>query len=168
MLADRYGARRVMYWSFIGSLACSFILSYPPTDYTVHGVSGEIRFTIATGLPVFVPMLLAQGFFMALGKAAVYKHIPVYYPDQVGVVSGAVGAIGGLGGFVLPLAFGVMNDLADVWTSCFMLLFGIAAVNLLWMHFAIRRQERASVPAIEQFRFLPELQASSEPGRKQP
>ena len=61
-----------------------------------------------------------------------------------------------------------MNDLADVWTSCFMPLFGIAAVNLLWMHFVIRRQERASVPAIEQFRFLLEPQASSEPGRKQP
>ena len=168
VLADRYGARRVMYWSFIGSIVCAFILSYPPTDYTVHGVSGEIRFTIATGLPVFVLMLLAQAFFMALGKAAVYKHIPVYYPDQVGVVSGAVGAIGGLGGFILPLAFGVMNDLADVWTSCFMLLFGIASVNLLWMHFAIRRQESASGPEIEQFRFLPELQSSSEPRREQP
>ena len=69
-----------------------------------------------------------QGFF---GKAALFKHIPVYYPDQVDVVGGAVGAIGGLGGFVLPLAFGLMNDLSDVWTSCFMLLFAIAAVNLL-------------------------------------
>jgi MFS transporter, NNP family, nitrate/nitrite transporter len=39
-------------------------------------------------------------------------------------VGGAVGAIGGLGGFLLPLAFGLMNDIADVWTSCFMLLFG--------------------------------------------
>ena len=46
-------------------------------------------------------------------------------------MGGAVGAIGGLDGFVLPLAFGLMNDLSDVWTSCFMLLFAIAAVNLL-------------------------------------
>jgi MFS transporter, NNP family, nitrate/nitrite transporter len=169
ILSDRYGARRVMYWSFIGSLVCTFMLSYPATDYTVHGLHGEPRFTIATGLPLFVTILIIQAFFMALGKAAVFKHIPVYYPDQVGVVGGAVGAIGGLGGFVLPLAFGLMNDLADVWTSCFMLLFGIASVNLLWMHFAIRRQERAAAPEIEDFRFLPELQrsgdqAGSEPG----
>ena len=61
MLSDRYGARRVMYWSFIGSLVCTFILSYPPTDYAVHGRSGELRFTIATGLPVFILMLMAQG-----------------------------------------------------------------------------------------------------------
>jgi len=158
VLSDRYGARTVMYWSFIGSLVCTFMLSYPATDYTVHGLHGELRFTIATGLPVFIIMLIVLGFFMALGKAAVFKHIPVYYPDQVGVVGGAVGAIGGLGGFVLPLAFGLMTDLADVWTSCFMLLFGIASVNLFWMHFAIRRQERAAAPEIADFRFLPELQ----------
>jgi NNP family nitrate/nitrite transporter-like MFS transporter len=34
--------------------------------------------------------------------------------------------IGGLGGFVLPIAFGVLNDLTGIWTSCFMLLFLIA------------------------------------------
>jgi NNP family nitrate/nitrite transporter-like MFS transporter len=168
LLSDRYGARTVMYWSFIGSLVCTFILSYPATDYTVHGLHGELRFTIATGLPVFIIMLMVLGFFMALGKAAVFKHIPVYYPDQVGVVGGAVGAIGGLGGFVLPLTFGLMTDLADVWTSCFMLLFGIASVNLFWMHFAIRRQERAAAPEIADFRFLPELQPTSELSEKQP
>ena len=90
-------------------------------------------------------------------RPPLFKHIPVYYPDQVDVVGGAVGAIGGLGGFVLPLAFGLMNDLSDVWTSCFMLLFAIAAVNLLWMHFAIRRQERAAGPELVDFRFLPEI-----------
>jgi MFS transporter, NNP family, nitrate/nitrite transporter len=168
VFSDRYGARTVMYWSFIGSLACTFILSYPATDYIVHGLHGELRFTIATGLPLFIVILMVQGFFMALGKAAVFKHIPVYYPDQVGVVGGAVGAIGGLGGFVLPLAFGMINDLTDVWTSCFMLLFGIVSVSLVWMHFAIRRQERAAAPAIADLRFLPELQPSSEVERSQP
>jgi NNP family nitrate/nitrite transporter-like MFS transporter len=167
ILSDRYGARTVMYWSFIGSLVCAFMLSYPETDYTVHVVHGELHFTIATSLPVFTIMLVVQGFFMAPGKAAVFKHIPVYFPDRVGVVGGAVGAIGGLGGFVLPLAFGLMNDFADVWTSCFMLLFAIASVSLLWMHFAIRRHERAAAPEISDLRFLPELQPSSELGREQ-
>ena len=164
VLSDRHGARRVMYWCFIGSLACTFILAYPPTDYTVHGVHGDIRFTIATGLPVFIPLLVALGLFMALGKAAVFKHIPVYYPDHVGAVGGVVGAIGGMGGFILPLAFGVSNDVLGVWTSCFMLLFGLASVNLVWMHFAIRRQERASAPQLEQLRFLPELTMHDDEG----
>ena len=35
-LSDRYGARRVMYWTFLVAVVCTFILSYPPTDYVVR------------------------------------------------------------------------------------------------------------------------------------
>ena len=45
---------------------------------------------------------------MGIGKAAVYRHIPDYYPDQIGVVGGIVGVVGGLGGFVCPILFGYM------------------------------------------------------------
>ena len=31
--------------------------------------------------------------------------------------------IGGLGGFVLPIAFGFLKDMTGLWTSCFLLLF---------------------------------------------
>jgi NNP family nitrate/nitrite transporter-like MFS transporter len=79
------------------------------------------------------------GFFMSLGKAAVFKHIPVYYPNNVGAVGGLVGMIGGLGGFVLPIAFGVLNDLTGIWTSCFMLLFLIVAGSLPGCTSPIRR-----------------------------
>ncbi|MEX0645085.1 MAG: NarK family nitrate/nitrite MFS transporter, partial [Parvularculaceae bacterium] len=71
--------------------------------------------------------------------------IPVYYPNHVGAVGGLVGMIGGLGGFILPILFGVMNDLTGIWTSCFMLLFGTVSVALLWMHFAILRMERRAL-----------------------
>ena len=79
------------------------------------------------GLVPFTVTVFVLGFFMALGKAAVYKHIPVYYPNNVGAVGGLVGMIGGLGGFVLPIAFGALNDLTGLWTSCFMLLFLLVA-----------------------------------------
>jgi NNP family nitrate/nitrite transporter-like MFS transporter len=91
---------------------------------------------------IFILVAFVLGFFMSLGKAAVYKHIPVYYPQNVGAVGGLVGMIGGLGGFILPIAFGLLNDLTGLWTSCFMLLFVIVAVSFVWMHFAIRRMER--------------------------
>ena len=42
--------------------------------------------------------------------------------------------IGALGGFVLPIAFGSMNDLLNVWTSCFMLLFALVATACLDAH----------------------------------
>jgi NNP family nitrate/nitrite transporter-like MFS transporter len=156
-LSDRHGARKIMYWTFGVSLACTFLLSYPATDYVVHGIDGPIPFTLAIGVVPFTILTFALGFVMSLGKAAVYKHIPVYYPDHVGCVGGLVGLIGGLGGFVLPVAFGAMNDLTGVWTSCFMLLFALVGVALLWMHFAIRRMERAKLPELETLPELPEM-----------
>ncbi len=162
-LSDKYGARRVMYWTFIVSVICTFLLSYPSTDYVVHGITGDIAFSMTMGFIPFTILTFVLGFFMSLGKAAVYKHIPVYYPDNVGSVGGIVGLIGGLGGFVLPIAFGYMNDIIGVWTSCFMLLFAVAAVSLVWMHFAIRRLERRQHPELRGPQFLPELERRSQP-----
>ena len=163
VLSDRYGARRVMYWTFIASVICTFLLSYPATDYIVHGIRGPIAFSIAIGFAPFTVLTFILGFFMSLGKAAVYKHIPVYYPNHVGSVGGVVGLIGGLGGFVLPIAFGAMNDLVGVWTSCFMLLFVLVAIALTWMHFAIVRMEARQTPSLAGPKDLPELAEGGAP-----
>lgn len=156
-LSDRFGARKVMYWTFIVSVICTFILSYPATDYVVHGIRGEIAFSFAIGIVPFTILTFVLGFFMSLGKAAVYKHIPVYFPNNVGSVGGVVGMVGGLGGFILPFAFGFMNDVTGVWTSSFMLLFALVATALVWMHFAIRRMEQKQIPELREPGYLPEL-----------
>lgn len=161
-LSDRFGARTVMYWTFIASAICTFILSYPPTSYIVHGIHGDIRFEFAIGVGLFTVLTFILGFFMALGMAAVYKHIPSYFPASVGAVGGVVGMIGGLGGFFLPLTFGMLHDVVGLWTSAFMLLFVLVTIALTWMHFAIMRMDRRMLPvrgAIS--RDLPELAAPS-------
>ena len=130
--------------------ACA-VLSLPAADYVVRGINGPISFHFEIGPVAFIAVAFVLGFFMSLGKAAVYKHIPVYYPQNVGAVGGLVGMIGGLGGFILPIAFGALNDLTGVWSSCFMLLFVVVAACFAWMHFAIRRMERnasASAPRL--------------------
>ena len=157
-MSDKFGARTVMYWTFIACVICTFILSYPSTDYTVAGIDGPINFNLTIPLELFVFITIILGFFMSLGKAAVYKHIPVYYPEHVGSVGGIVGLIGGLGGFFLPVAFGIMNDMIGVWTSCFMLLTVLIGIALAWMHFAIRRMERREHPELRGPRNLPELE----------
>ncbi len=163
-LSDRHGARTVMYWTFMVSAVCCFLLSYPPTDYIIRGVRGPITFTMEMGLVGFTVIVFVLGFFMSLGKAAVYKHIPVYYPDKVGAVGGIVGLVGGLGGFILPILFGAMLDLTGVWTSCFMLLFLLATAALVWMHAAIRRMEReAAGKELYRLPELPEMQPIHEP-----
>jgi NNP family nitrate/nitrite transporter-like MFS transporter len=165
-LSDRYGARFVMYLALGAAVAVTFVASYPQTEYIVHGIQGDIRFSFGIGLLPFVLLTVILGFFMSLGSAAVYKHIPVYYPDNVGSVGGLVGMIGALGGFVLPVTFGIMNDLVNVWTSCFMLLFALVATALVWMHFAIRHMERQKLPELRGPKYLPELEQALEATRR--
>ena len=156
-MSDKWGARAVMYFTFIVSLICLFVMSYPETRYIVEGIEGPIEFTIGISLPVFVAMTVVLGFVMSLGKAAVYKHIPVYYPDNVGSVGGLVGMIGGLGGFFLPIGFGILNDFLGIWTNSFMLLFALVAVSTVWMHVAIRLMERKKFPELAEEKFLSDV-----------
>ena len=163
-LSDRFGARTVMYWTFGFSLLFLFMLSYPPTDYVIQGKDGPIAFSTQMGQWPFVATLFALGFFMSLGKAAVFKHIPVYYPRHVGAVGGLVGMIGGLGGFILPISFGALLDLTGIYTSCFALLFGIVAVSLAWMHLSVRAMERAAQgEALDRLPQFPEMQEIHHP-----
>jgi MFS transporter, NNP family, nitrate/nitrite transporter len=141
VLSDRIGARSVMYWSLAVSAVATLVLSLPPTSYVVRGVNGDISSHFEIGVGAFIVATFVLGFFMSLGKAAVFKHIASYYPNNVGAVGGLVGMIGGLGGFVLPIAFGALNDLTGVWSSCFMLLFAIVAGLLVWMDVTVRRMQ---------------------------
>lgn len=141
-LSDRVGARTIMYWTFAVSTLALLILAIPPADYMVQTSNGPLAFHFETGPLIFIPTLFMLGFFMSLGKAAVYKHIPIYYPENVGAVGGLVGMIGGLGGFILPLSFGWLRDVTGMWTSCFMLLFIIVITSFAWMVAAIRNLER--------------------------
>ena len=166
VLSDRFGARAVMYWTFGFSLVFLFMLSYPPTEYVIRGKDGPIAFSTEMGLWPFVITLFALGFFMSLGKAAVFKHIPVYYPNHVGAVGGLVGMIGGLGGFILPIVFGALLDLTGIWTSSFVLLFVIVVVSLGWMHMSIRTMERqAHGETLDRLPAFPELREVHDPER---
>ncbi|MDZ4136107.1 MAG: MFS transporter, partial [Paracoccaceae bacterium] len=163
-LSDRFGARTVMYWTFGFSLVMLFMLSYPPTEYVIQGKDGPIAFSTEMAQWPFVATLFTLGFFMSLGKAAVFKHIPVYYPNHVGAVGGLVGMIGGLGGFILPISFGALLDVTGVYTSCFALLFLVVAVSLGWMHLSIRAMERAAQgEALDRLPQLPEMQPIHHP-----
>ncbi len=165
-LSDRYGARAVLYVTFGVSLICTLMLSYPHTDYVIHGINGPIAFSTQMGLVPFLVLIFILGFFMSLGKAAVYRHIPTYYPKNVGSVGGLVGMIGGLGGFILPIVFGAMNDLTNIWTSSFMLLFAIVAVSFVWMHVSIRIMERrAGAADLDALPELPEMLPLHEAGQ---
>jgi NNP family nitrate/nitrite transporter-like MFS transporter len=95
---------------------------------------------------IFAFLVVLLGSVWGVGKAAVYKHIPDYFPDEVGVVGGMVGVIGGLGGFFCPIIFGYLLDTTGLWTSCWMFMWVISCICLFWMHNVIQSMERAEHP----------------------
>jgi len=88
---------------------------------------------------VFTGLVMVVGSLMGVGMAAVYKHIPDYFPKDVGTVGGIVGVIGGLGGFTGPILFGYLLEWTGIWTTSWMFLFVISVTCLVWMHAVVRR-----------------------------
>ncbi len=112
--------------------------------------AGRTQISFQANVYVFTLIVFVIGIAMGIGKAAVYKHIPDYFPEEVGVVGGLVGVIGGLGGFVCPILFGQLLDMTGLWTSCWMFLFLVAVGCLWWMHRVVERMLRESAPAVMQ------------------
>ncbi|MCC6403971.1 MAG: NarK/NasA family nitrate transporter [Fimbriimonadaceae bacterium] len=86
---------------------------------------------------VFTALVLLAGLLMGVGMAAIFKHIPNYYPNDVGAVGGIVGVVGGLGGFVCPIIFGYLLKSAGLWTSCWFFFAMLALISVVWMHLVV-------------------------------
>ncbi|MDA8452584.1 NarK/NasA family nitrate transporter [Acidovorax sp. NCPPB 3859] len=134
-LSDKYGAHSVTWWVLWVCWVCLFLLSYPQTDFTVLATDGPRSFHIGLNVYAFTGLMFVLGIAMAFGKASVFKYISDDYPANIGAISGIVGLAGGLGGFVLPILFGVLLDWTGVRSSAFMLMYGVVWVSLAWMYF---------------------------------
>lgn len=109
---------------------------------------GRTRIFFQANLWVFVILVVLLGSIWGIGKAAVYKHIPDYFPEDVGVVGGMVGVLGGLGGFFCPLIFGYLLSWTGLWTTCWVVMGALSAISLIWMHHVIRKMTKAKAPGI--------------------
>ncbi|MCW8827196.1 MAG: MFS transporter, partial [Gammaproteobacteria bacterium] len=136
-LSDKFGAHKVTYWVMWSSAICLFIMSYPETDLTIATRSGDpITWNLGVNEYVFTALLFIVGIAWGFGKASVFKYLSDEYPDRIGTMSGVVGLAGGMGGFTLPILFGVMLDYTGVATTAFMLLYGITIVSIMWMQWS--------------------------------
>lgn len=130
-LADRYGARPVTYAVFVSMLLACLPLAAP---------SGALGFEV--GPWRFFALIEVLGIGMGIGKASVYKYIPEYFPSDVGLVGGLVGTVGALGGFLLPLSFGYLDELTGTPRSCFWVMLALIGWSFVWLHLVIRSLKR--------------------------
>jgi NNP family nitrate/nitrite transporter-like MFS transporter len=138
-VSDKIGARKVMYFTFTVMLICSGILMMPYGHIVLTGTDGGTQEVLpwSVGVALFTVLVFFIGCSMGIGKAAVYKHIPEYFPSDVGAVGGLVGSIGALGAVVLTPLFAF----ATLWTgmeqATFFVLFLTVLAAFLWMHITI-------------------------------
>ncbi|WP_020558838.1 MFS transporter [Thiofilum flexile] len=133
--SDKFGAHTITWWVLWVALVCLFFLSYPQTTFTIKTIDGDATFHFGLNSTLFTIFMFTLGIAFAIGKASVFKYISDDYPQNIGVVSGVVGLAGGLGGFLMPIMFGMLVDLTGIRSSAFMLMFGIVWVSLMWMYF---------------------------------
>ncbi len=148
-LSDKYGAHSVTWWVLWVSWICLFLLSYPQTQFTVLTLDGPKTFDIGLNAWMFTALMFVIGVAWAFGKASVFKYVSDEFPHNIGAISGIVGLAGGLGGFLLPILFGALQDLTGIRSSAFMLMYGVVWVSLIWMYFTeVRRTEYMAAPAV--------------------
>ncbi|MFV8324792.1 MFS transporter [Flavobacterium sp. ZS1P14] len=97
---------------------------------------------------VYLVLVILIGISWGIGKAAVYKHIPEYFPTEVGVVGGMVGMIGGLGGFFGPIIFSYLLTATGIWSSSWIFILLFSAICLVWMHITVTKIMNEKQPTL--------------------
>lgn len=82
-------------------------------------------------LPWAVGALVAAVAAMGFGNGVVFQVVSGRYAKQMGMVSGVVGAAGGLGGFLVPLCVGGLKDVTGGFSFGFWLFAGCAGLGVI-------------------------------------
>jgi NNP family nitrate/nitrite transporter-like MFS transporter len=150
-VSDKIGARHLMYGTFFTMLIALLFLA-APFGYIVlntpEGPKNVLPYYL--GVMPFTALLFIVGCSMGIGKAAVFKHIPEYFPNDVGAVGGLVGTLGALGGFLLPPLFVYVREWTGLPQSTFIVLFLLTFAATLWMHVAIIKMLNLASPQLKQ------------------
>jgi NNP family nitrate/nitrite transporter-like MFS transporter len=112
-LSDRVGADRVLAICFTATII----------------LATAMAFTYKHIVPLTVCCLMVAA-ALGLGTGAVFKLVPQWFPDEVGAVTGVVGAAGGLGGFFPPLVMALVKGITGSYTLGFLLLAAVAVACL--------------------------------------
>jgi MFS transporter, NNP family, nitrate/nitrite transporter len=130
---DQYGLSRVEAgWA---AAACALAGSFfRPVGGFIADRRGGLRvlsvlypttavFTGVASLLLPFPAALAALFLamacLGMGNGVIFQVVPLRFRQEIGTISGLVGAAGGLGGFLLPSVLGLFKDLSGTYATGF-------------------------------------------------
>jgi NNP family nitrate/nitrite transporter-like MFS transporter len=91
-LADRIGGARLLQWLLLGiGLTYAASARLPP-------------------LAIMESLLIFGMACLGMGNGAVFQLVPQRFHSEIGVATGVVGAVGGVGGFLLPTLLGHLKQ----------------------------------------------------------
>ena len=91
-LSDRVGGYRLLLMLLVAVAGCLAVVSALPPLWVV-----------------VTALFMAVG-LLGMGNGAVFQLVPQRFADRMGLITGVVGAAGGLGGFFLPSMLGAAKD----------------------------------------------------------
>lgn len=130
-LADRLGGARLLSWVFGITPALAAVLAWQALGPSI------VPTTI-----VFLTMAMLLG----MGNGGVFKLVAQYFPRNTGVVTGVVGAAGGLGGFFPPMVMGLVRDATGSYAIALVLLAAFLVAALATDIAVLLRRRTVSEP----------------------
>ena len=114
-IADKFGGVRLLVVLFVGVAVCMFSVSQLPS------------------LPVVTTLLFLGMLCLGMGNGAVFQLVPQRFQQEIGMITGIVGAAGGVGGFFVPNILGTLKQLTGTYATGFIVYaaIGIAALFVL-------------------------------------
>jgi NNP family nitrate/nitrite transporter-like MFS transporter len=150
-LHDQFGVSAVTAGSITAAAAFCGSLSRPFGGYMADRIGGGrmlqalfgvIALTYAAiaaapGIAVAATMVLITMMSLGLGNGVVFQLVPLRFPREIGIVTGLVGAAGGVGGFLLPTLMGAIKQSTGAFAPGFVLL----AVSAATAAIAVRARQ---------------------------
>ena len=96
--ADRLGGLRTLY-------------------YALPVLVGSVVAVTSPSLPVAVVMMVLATGAMGFGNGVIFQLVAEWFPKDIGLASGVVGAAGGFGGFLLPIVTATMKGFTESYDS---------------------------------------------------
>lgn len=127
-LADKFGGVRMLTILLLGIAV-------------TYGLGAQLP-----ALAVMATLLVLGMACLGMGNGAVFQLVPQRFQQQIGIATGVIGAVGGLGGFFLPNLLGIVKQNTGSFGAGFLVLAGVAlaALVLLRVLVAIRQGWRVS------------------------
>ncbi|MFD1954443.1 nitrate/nitrite transporter [Paenibacillus thailandensis] len=114
-LSDRIGGIRMLIILYAAAGIMFALVSSIPPQYVVLGL-------------LFIAMMC-----LGMGNGSVFQLVPQRFGNEIGLMTGIVGAAGGIGGYLLPIILGNVYQQTGSYTPGFLILSAIALLCVVMM-----------------------------------